>query len=246
MIPKKIHFCWLSNDAYPDLVKHCQDSWANILPDYEVVIWDKDKIDINKHPWPKQAFEKGKYAFAADFIRLYSIYTEGGIYLDSDVEVVKSFDEFLELKSFIGMESSGDLEPAIIGAEPGCDWVGKCLEYYQGRNFILPTGDLDMTPLPIVLAKCLESDHSISSLSRVRINILANGLHIYPSSYFSPKSLYSKSFKIRDNTVCIHHFDGSWINRGFKYYLKFYLHKALIKFLGSKSHYRIVKMLRNI
>lgn len=86
MIPKKIHFCWLSGDEFPPLIQYCIDTWEKVLPDYEIILWDTKRFDINSIAWVKEAFEAKKYAFAADYIRLYAVYTEGGIYLDSDVE----------------------------------------------------------------------------------------------------------------------------------------------------------------
>lgn len=123
MIPKKIHFCWLSGDEFPPFIRHCIDTWKQVLPDYELVLWNTKRFDINSVPWVKEAFEAKKYAFAADYIRLYSVYTEGGIYLDSDVEVLKRFDDLLQYKSFIGFEAATEkkVEAAIFGAEPGCE-----------------------------------------------------------------------------------------------------------------------------
>lgn len=97
MIPKKIHYCWLSNDAMPEKLQHCVESWKNNLPDYEIIKWDLKKFPLEKSIWVRQAYERKKYAFAADYIRLYALVTEGGIYLDSDVEVLKTFDDLLHL-----------------------------------------------------------------------------------------------------------------------------------------------------
>src|SRR5690606_40794226 len=101
MIPKKIHFCWLSGDEYPDLIKKCVNTWKEKLPDYEFILWDTNRFDLDSNIWVKQAFETKKYAFAADYIRLYAVYNYGGIYLDTDVEVIKSFEDLLDLPYFI-------------------------------------------------------------------------------------------------------------------------------------------------
>lgn len=97
MIPKIIHYCWLSGDMYPDKIKKCINSWKKIMPDYEIMIWDLSRFDINSIVWTKQAYEKKKYAFASDYIRFYALYNYGGIYLDSDVEILRSFNDFLNL-----------------------------------------------------------------------------------------------------------------------------------------------------
>jgi len=117
MIPKIIHFCWLSNDEYPKKIKKCVASWRKKLPDYEFILWDTNKFDINSTLWTKQAYETKKYAFAADYIRLHAIYTYGGIYLDTDVEVLKRFDNLLNLPYFIGSQHDHLMEAAVIGAE---------------------------------------------------------------------------------------------------------------------------------
>ena len=120
MIPKIIHLCWLSGDPYPAKIAKCLDTWKKHLPDYEVMLWDTNRFDLNSSIWVRQAFEKKKYAFAADYIRFYALYHYGGIYLDSDVEVLKSFDDLLDLPYFMGAEKAHTPEAAIIGAEKVC------------------------------------------------------------------------------------------------------------------------------
>ena len=119
MIPKIIHLCWLSGDPYPRKIQDCLDSWKKHLPSYEIILWDTKRFNIHEVPWVEQAFNTKKYAFAADYIRLYALYHHGGIYLDSDVEILKSLDNFLELPYFVGAETSGTIEAAILGAEKG-------------------------------------------------------------------------------------------------------------------------------
>ena len=114
MIPKIIHLCWLSGDPYPRKIQDCLDSWKKHLPSYEIILWDTKRFNIHEVPWVEQAFNTKKYAFAADYIRLYALYHHGGIYLDSDVEILKSLDNFLELPYFVGAETSGTIEAAIL------------------------------------------------------------------------------------------------------------------------------------
>lgn len=230
MIQKKIHFCWLSDDEYPPLIDYCINSWKNKLPDYEIILWDKTKIDIGSIPWIKQAYENKKYAFAADYIRLYALYYEGGVYLDSDVEVIKDFDDLLDNHSFIGFETGGDLEPAIIGAEIGCEWIGRCLDYYINREFIKADGSFDTRPLPTIVGEIIKENEI--------------GLKIYPCEYFSPKSIHTNRIKITENTRCIHHFDGAWVNKDSKYILKNTIHKLLINLFGQSLHNTIIKRFR--
>lgn len=135
MIPKIIHLCWLSGDAYPPLIQKCINSWKTVLPDYEIWLWDGKRFDINSSIWVKEAFSVKKYAFAADYIRCYALYHFGGIYLDSDVEVIKSFDDLLHLPYFVGKEQAGGFEAATMGFEKGHPFFKHMLDYYDGRHF---------------------------------------------------------------------------------------------------------------
>ena len=152
MIPKIIHYCWLSDEPYPSIIQYCLNSWKRYLPDYEIILWDKKKFDINSSKWVQQAFNAKKYAFAADYIRLYALYHYGGIYLDSDVEVVKTFNPLLHQPYFFGTENNETIriEAATIGVEPHNDFILKCLQYYEERDFIVG-GDMDLKPLPFIM-----------------------------------------------------------------------------------------------
>ena len=138
MIPKIIHYCWLSNDPIPARLKKCMDSWKKQLHDYEFMLWNFDRFPKPRSVWFPQPSASRKYAFAADYIRLYALYNYGGIYLDMDVEVVRPFDSLLGLKTMLCWQKGCDgLEVATFGAEKGSKWVNECLDYYQNREFIL-------------------------------------------------------------------------------------------------------------
>ena len=168
MIPKIIHLCWLSGDPYPEAIAQCLASWKEYLPDYEVILWDKERFDISSTLWTKQAFEAKKYAFAADYIRLYALYHFGGIYMDSDVLVYKSFDDLLNLPYFIGEDYVGCFEPAIIGTEKHNPWIKTVLDHYNDREFIKDDGSLDMKSLPVVFKERLCVRYSFHKISLVR------------------------------------------------------------------------------
>lgn len=202
-IPKIIHFCWLSGDPYPDLVRCCIQSWKEKLPDYEIILWDKERFDIHSVPWVEQACAAKKWAFAADYIRLYALYNYGGIYLDSDVEVLRSFDDLLERSYFFGREHTPDridvshiVEAATFGAEPKHPIIKKCLDYYSGRNFRLGENSFDTTVLPHIMANVLNE-----------IGVLQE---LLPMECFSPKNTRTLEMNATDRTYSIHHFNGSW------------------------------------
>lgn len=162
MIPKIIHYCWLSGEEYPQDVKKNIASWKVMLPDYEFMLWDGKRLDSPKSVWIQQAVENNKFAFASDLIRLYAVYTYGGIYLDSDVEVLKSFDDLLYLPYFIGTESNCSIEAAIFGSEKKSQWLLIAMEYYNKRSFVKENGHFDMILLPIILKSRIEPIKNIT------------------------------------------------------------------------------------
>lgn len=212
MIPKKIHYCWLSDDPLPAKLQTCIDSWKNYLPDYEIVKWDLKRFPLEKANWVRQAFESKKYAFAADYIRLYALSTEGGIYLDSDVEVLKPFDNLLHLPYFICKENSPQgMEAAIIGAEKGCPWVQKCLDQYIGKDFIDSNGLMRTEVLPHVIKTVIDNNFVLTAIDNPSEFVFDKEKVCYlPSDYFSPKNYVTKKIVVTKNTYCIHHFAGTW------------------------------------
>ena len=213
MIPKIIHFCWLSNDAYPEKIQRCMDSWKKFLPDYEFVHWNFERFPRGKSKWVDQAFDVHKYAFAADYIRLYALYHVGGIYLDTDVEVLKPFDDLLDLPYFIGKEpSETGVEAAVLGFEKGHPLIKDMLDSYEGREFISKDGDYDVYPLPYKFRACIESQYIYHPI-RTKEDFVAKEdvINIFPESFFSPKDFHTLQINVTDSTYSIHHFAGSWM-----------------------------------
>lgn len=197
-IPKIIHFCWLSNDPYPRIILDCMESWKKILPDYELILWDKNKFDINSVPYVKEAFEAKKYAFCADYIRIYALYNYGGIYLDSDVMVYKSFDQFLSLHAFASVEFHSyfmyahisnkkeklvGIEAAVLGSEKGASWLKDILDYYDGRHFSMKRKHIEKNIMPRVIARILHNKYGFEYFPVFQC--LENGMQIYPAEVFS-------------------------------------------------------------
>ena len=184
MVPKIIHYIWLSGEEKPELIKNCMETWSKVMPDYEVKCWTMENIPHND--WVDEAIKAKKWAFASDYIRLYALYTEGGIYLDSDVVVKKNFDEFLKYPYFTSIEynpkilkeSGSDkklksdgtkrhpddkivgltIQAAIVGSEKGQEQVKKAMEYYENHHFLKEDGTPDIsTTAPNVMAAVLEN-----------------------------------------------------------------------------------------
>lgn len=212
MIPKKIHLCWLGGGKYSPLIRHCIDSWYRILPDYEIILWDTGRFDVNSVPWVKEAFAAKKYAFASDYIRAYALYHEGGIYLDSDVEVLKTFDPLLQYKSFIGFEA-------------GMEWCREVLDHYKGKHFCVETSIVRENIAPYIIGQVLRKHYpDMPMASEVRtapVLLKQDELLLCPATWFSPiedeqsKVIYKKSWETKSHcssdTYCIHWFNGSWL-----------------------------------
>jgi len=198
-------------------------SWKKHLPDYEFLLWNFDRFDKKSSLWVKQAFEVKKYAFAADYIRLYALYNYGGIYLDTDVEVLKPFDDILNLPYFIGKENyERSIEAATIGAEKGCFWIGECLKYYEGRKFESAFGKYDTKPLPFVLRHILTKKFELKLINgKDEINWDRKNVYVLPADFFSPKKWDDPTvLNITQNTYSIHHFAHSWRNKNYKEILR--------------------------
>ena len=134
MIPKKIHYCWFGKNEMPDLAKRCIETWYKYLPDYEFKLWNEDNSPM-EIPFVKEAYKNKMYAYVSDYVRFYALYKEGGIYLDVDMEVIKSFDPLLNNKMFFGAESKRHIGVSIIGAEKNHSFIEEFLEYLENLKF---------------------------------------------------------------------------------------------------------------
>lgn len=244
MIPKIIHYCWLSSQEYPQDVKNNIASWKAILPDYEFMLWDEERSEILKCVWIKQAFENKKFAFASDLIRLYAVYTYGGIYLDSDVEVLKSFDKLLKLPYFIGTQYDNEIEAAIFGSEKKSQWLSITMEYYNNRSFVKEDGNFDMVILPTILKSRIELTKDITIMEASQVHevdfFLKNkdSFFLFPCEYFSPKNIETGVISKTKNTYTIHHYSSSWMSFLSK------LRRNIMQTIGLNQTEKIISILK--
>jgi len=208
MIPKIIHYVWFSDPPnYPDDVIKCMESWKRELPDYEIKLWTAKNFDFSLCPYAKEAYDERKFAFASDYVRLWALYTYGGVYLDSDIEVMRSFDDLLHNKAFTGFEDTGSIAAWIFASEKNNPIFKKFLDDYEGRHFVLAEGLYDLTPNPVpityaLLEQGLKLDNSYQELDDITI---------YPMDYFCPINPYrEKEVGFTENTYAYHHFSGEW------------------------------------
>lgn len=242
MIPKIIHLCWLSGDPYPENIKKCIDSIYEKLSDYEIKIWTKENFCIDEVVWVKEAFENKKYAFAADYIRFWSLYNYGGIYLDSDVEVLKTFDNFLNTKSFTGFEYLNIPEAAVVGAEKGCEWIKNCLEWYNDKHFVKSDGSFSTDVVPNLVRIVLEKSYNKKVFDNNKIQNFGD-LTLYPYYYFSPKNYFNGRIRVHPKTICIHRFASAWGPKK-KRAWTLVVHQFLINLVGKRIHDKIYRRLK--
>lgn len=211
MIPKTLHYCWFGGNPLPELAKSCIDSWKKHCADYDIIEWNEQNFDITINNYVKEAYESKKWAFVTDFVRLWVIEKYGGIYVDTDVEVVKSLDSFLKHSAFSGFERDNKIPTGIMGGEKQNAWCKYQLRYYENRNFILPDKSLDMTTNVKIITDLTQKEDGI--ILNNSYQELPSGAVFYPSEWFCPKNPQTGFLHITKNTHTIHHFAGSWIDK---------------------------------
>lgn len=239
MIPKIIHYCWFGRNPLPPLAKKCIASWKKYLPDYEIIEWNEDNFDVNIIPYTKEAYEAGKFAFVSDYARFWILYQYGGLYFDTDVEIIKPLDEIISKGPFMGREIlkyefGDDINPGLgIGANPNLEIYKEILDVYKTKRFYNNDGTLNLTTVVTTTTQIL-SNHNNHELDNGVFQI--GGINIYPTEYFCPKNYYTGEMMITSKTVAIHHYDASWKSNKDK------LKKRVIKLLGKRLTHLIVKL----
>lgn len=208
-IPAKIHYCWFGGGELPDLYKKCIDSWYRWCPDYEIIRWDESNCNIDEVPFTRQAYDCKKYGFVPDYFRLKIIYENGGIYLDTDVEVLKNIDELCYNDAFCGLETPGEVAFGLgFGAKKNHSMIKYMMERYKNMSFMNPDGSLNEIGSPVFqtedLIKC-----GMTYENKLQV---VNGMTIYPIEVLSPQNVYTGITTISKNSYMWHHFDGSWLS----------------------------------
>ncbi len=232
MIPKKIHYCWFGGNPLPELAQKCIESWKKYCPDYEIIEWNEANFDVRCNQYCSEAYDAKKWAFVSDVARLYALVTEGGIYMDTDVEVTKPLDEFLELEAFSGFESYDRILTGIMAATKGQKMFTELLEDYEGDSFFNEDGTPNLsTNVERITKNCLKHGLVLNNTKQT-----VNGFTLFPNDYFCPKDCVTKALNITENTHTIHYFDGSWLSEEDKCMANLkekYLNKKMPKFLIS-------------
>lgn len=197
-IPKKIHYIWVGGKEKPKDVQKCINTWKKHFKDYEIIEWNEEKFNVNSHPYTKTAYEAKKWAFVSDYIRMYALYKEGGIYLDTDVIALDSLDELLNNKAFIGFENDKYISAAIVGAESKHPFIEKILKHYD--NLDVATFDFNDNN-SLLVTDLLEKEYNCK-LNNIE-QLLEDDIKVYTDDILSNPS---------SNSKLIHIFTGTWID----------------------------------
>jgi hypothetical protein len=213
LIPKVIHFNWFGGKPYTELVNRCIESWRKYLPGYEIVCWNESNFEIeDKCVFVREAYAAGKYAFVSDYVQAWSLNRYGGIYIDSDVEVMKNLDRFLHHRAFIGFQEAGLPFTALWGCEKGHPFaMNLCKEYERKKKLVVETNTELVSRL---LVEYYGVDPDLDSMQH-----LSDGLILYPSDYFC---VDFELYQFADHNYARHHFNTSWIEKDEKPSLNFY------------------------
>ena len=207
MIPKVIHYCWFGHGTMPKLAHKCIESWKKYCPDYEIIEWNEENFDINCCPYVKEAYDNKRFAFVTDYVRLYAMYNYGGIYMDTDVEVVRNLDEFLIHQGFSGFESETQIPTGIMAGEKNFALFKELLSYYEGRHFVDANGNQDTTTNVITITNMLLERGFVPNGRYQEVS----GFALYPRDYFCPLEDGTGIMYDSSNTAAIHWFNKSWI-----------------------------------
>lgn len=223
-IPQVIHYCWFGGKEKPDIVKKCINSWENHLPDYKFIEWNEESFNINSNKYVKEAYESKKFAFVSDYVRVHALYNLGGIYLDTDVEVFKSFNDILHHDSFWGFEQENYIATSTIGSSKENKLIKVFLDFYKEKSFINENGDHDELTNVAIITKILKN--SGLKLNGEYQEVEGIGT-FYPQSYFSPYDYINCRKLITKNTYAMHLFYKSWLPPTARF-------KGNIKIIASK------------
>lgn len=213
LIPKIIHYCWFGGNILPEDAKRCIESWKKYCPDYEIKQWNETNYNIHACKYVEEAYKAKKWAFVSDYARMDILYQYGGIYLDTDVELIKCLDSILEKGPFMGLEKDFETNGSCmvatglgIGIYKGHLIYKEVLDYYKNINFINEDGSLNLVTVVEHVTSILKKHGLIDKPGIQNIG----GINIYPKEYFCPKDVDTHELKITQNTISIHHYDSSW------------------------------------
>ena len=213
MIPKRIHYCWFGGAPLSQLAIKCIESWKKYCPDYEIIEWNESNFDINCCDYAREAYDAKKWAFVSDVARLYALVNYGGIYMDTDVEVLRPLDNFLHYDALSGFESKERVSTGLMACQKGQRLFEELLHDYSRAHFLKEDGSYDYTTNVERITKiCLKYGLCLDNTMQT-----VNGFTLFPRDFFCPKDYITRITTLTQNTYAIHHFDGSWLSEEDRY-----------------------------
>ena len=248
-IPKIIHYCWFGGNPLPASAVKCINSWKKYCPDYEIRLWNEENFDLNCNPYCAEMFRRKKWAFLTDYVRLKVVCEEGGVYLDTDVQLLKPLDPLLERGAYMGFECSNLVATGLgFAAEAGHPFLKENMAYYEAL------ADFEtIPPCPHITTELLESYGLVRDCTKTQT--LA-GMTVYAAEYLCPKDERTSLMKKTKNTVSIHHYDASWFEEDWMKWRKLRYRRAkldhilktpnriLIRTLGTDRYEKLKKLLK--
>ena len=213
MIPHVIHYCWFGGNPLPELAKKCIASWEKFLPGYEIKEWNETNFDVNCSNYVREAYQAQKWAFVSDYARFWILYNYGGLYFDTDVEVIKPIDDIIEKGAFMGCEVSDKCAPGLgLGVNPGLGLYKEILDSYDSAHFFNENGSYNYLTVVDRVTAILENYgfKDVNSIQRIA------DINIYPKDYFCPMDYTTGKLEITSNTRTIHWYDASWLDNKMK------------------------------
>ncbi len=237
MIPKIIHYCWFGGKDLPNDTKQYIQTWRRVLKGFKIHEWNEQNFDLSAAPeYVKEAYKCKKYAFVSDYVRIYALKKYGGVYLDTDMEIIRDFSGFLEDSDLVlGFESNRLLTTAFMAGVPGHPFIETFEESYWSRHFIMGDGSCDLTPINNRISELAVKwglDPDLDAYQELK-----DSIKVFPRDYFAAFDVYNWHTKVTENTYAIHHMGASWV--GPKKKLRFIIIKAVQSAIGEQNYDRI-------
>ena len=253
MIPKTIHYCWFGGNPKPKSVIKCIESWRKKCPGYEIIEWNESNYDVTRNRYMKEAYHEKKWAFVSDYARFDIVYRHGGVYLDTDVELIRTLDPLLDCNAYFGFQFDQTINPGLgFGSEPENKLLKSLLEKYNSISFYNADRSLNLTPITDLLAPVFE-DYGFELNNRFQ-NI--RGIIVYPTEYFDPMDHWTGFIIKSRRTVSIHHYHASWYpdykkkqrkimrRNGRLFFIKTIPNRLLRKLLGERRYESLKRTLK--
>lgn len=244
MIPKIIHYCWFGKQPLPPLALKCIESWKKYLPDYEIKEWNENNFNVNIIPYTSEAYEAKKFAFVSDFARFWILNKFGGVYFDTDVEIIRPIDDILEKGGYLGFEKDADdksyglINPGLgMASEPNNNFLNNIIELYKGIHFKKNDGTLNTQKTIVHYTTDLLKEYGLKKINGIQF---ISSFYIYPSEYFAPIHFVTKKLHITNQTRSIHQYMASWqtANSNLKYRIRSLIPENLLILYNKIKYYK--------